>query len=77
MKTTTGSFQMVEYVEKRCGSLTDAQRKQLSVNMDDIIFVLPEDVSVVFDQFGEPSRWIYADLKFCFRHLWRKKPLDP
>ncbi|XP_024114068.1 m-AAA protease-interacting protein 1, mitochondrial [Oryzias melastigma] len=50
------SFEMVEYVEKRCGSLTDAQRKQLSVNMDDIIFVLPEDVSVVFDQFGR---------KFC------------
>lgn len=44
---------MIEYVEKRCRSLTDAQRQQLAVTMDDIIFMLPEDVSVVFDQYGE------------------------
>ena len=44
---------MVEYVQKRCRSLTKAQRQQLAVTMDDIIFVLPEDVSVVFDQYGE------------------------
>lgn len=44
---------MLEYVEKRCGSLTDAQRKQLGVQMDDIVFVLPEDISVVFDQYGQ------------------------
>ncbi|KAM4581378.1 m-AAA protease-interacting protein 1, mitochondrial [Odontesthes bonariensis] len=50
------SNEMMEYVEKRCRSLTDAQRKQLAVNMDDIIFVLPEDISVVFDEFGR---------KFC------------
>ncbi|XP_072249696.1 m-AAA protease-interacting protein 1, mitochondrial [Leuresthes tenuis] len=50
------SNEMMEYVEERCRSLTDAQRKQLAVNMDDIIFVLPEDVSVVFDEFGR---------KFC------------
>lgn len=51
------SNEMLEYVEKRCGSLTDAQRKQLGVQMDDIVFVLPEDISVVFDQYGR---------KFCF-----------
>lgn len=44
---------MLEYVEKRCGSLTDVQRKQLGVQMDDIVFVLPEDISVVFDQYGQ------------------------
>ncbi|XP_076746340.1 m-AAA protease-interacting protein 1, mitochondrial isoform X2 [Maylandia zebra] len=44
------SNEMLEYVEKRCGSLTDAQRKQLGVQTDDIVFVLPEDISVVFDQ---------------------------
>lgn len=44
---------MIDYVEKRCRSLTDAQRQQLAVKMDDIIFMLPEDVSVVFDQHGE------------------------
>ncbi len=44
---------MIEYVEKKCRSLTNAQRQQLAVNVDDIIFMLPEDVSVVFDQYGE------------------------
>lgn len=51
------SNEMVEYVEERCRSLSDTQRKQLAVNMDEIIFVLPEDISVVFDEFGR---------KFCF-----------
>lgn len=46
---------MIEHVEERCRSLTDAQRQQLAVTMDDIIFMLPEDVSVVFDQYGESS----------------------
>ncbi|KAM9352990.1 m-AAA protease-interacting protein 1, mitochondrial [Symphorus nematophorus] len=50
------STEMIEYVETKCRSLTDAQRQQLAVTMDDIIFVLPEDVSVVFDQYGR---------KFC------------
>ncbi|XP_044063046.1 m-AAA protease-interacting protein 1, mitochondrial [Siniperca chuatsi] len=51
------SNEMIDYVEKRCRSLTDAQRQQLAVTMDDIIFMLPEDVSVVVDQYGR---------KFCF-----------
>ncbi|KAM6910423.1 m-AAA protease-interacting protein 1, mitochondrial [Xenentodon cancila] len=51
------SKEMVEYVEDTCKSLTDAQRRELAVSMDDIIFALPEDVSVVFDQHGR---------KFCF-----------
>lgn len=44
---------MIDYVETRCRSLTDAQRRQLAVTMEDIVFMLPEDVSVVFDQYGE------------------------
>ncbi|XP_030604702.1 m-AAA protease-interacting protein 1, mitochondrial isoform X2 [Archocentrus centrarchus] len=51
------SSEMLEYVEKTCSSLTDAQRKRLAVQTDDIVFVLPEDISVVFDQHGR---------KFCF-----------
>ncbi|XP_029927803.1 m-AAA protease-interacting protein 1, mitochondrial [Myripristis murdjan] len=51
------SNEMVNYVEKKCKSLTDAQRQQLAISMDDIIFLLPEDVSVFFDQNGR---------KFCF-----------
>lgn len=51
------SQEVIEYVEERCSSLTKAQRKKLAVEMDDIVFVLPEDVSVVFDTHGR---------KFCF-----------
>ncbi|XP_071780516.2 m-AAA protease-interacting protein 1, mitochondrial isoform X2 [Centroberyx gerrardi] len=51
------SNEMVDYVEKKCKSLSDLQRQQLAASMDDIVFLLPEDVSVVFDQYGR---------KFCF-----------
>lgn len=44
---------MIEHIEKKCRSLTDDQRQQLAVAMDDIVFMLPEDVSAVFDQYGE------------------------
>lgn len=44
---------MREYVEEKCKDLTQDQRKQLAVMMDDIVFLLPEDVSVVFDEHGE------------------------
>lgn len=43
---------MREYVEVKCKTLTGDQRKQLAVTMDDIVFLLPEDVSVVFDEEG-------------------------
>ncbi|XP_029957895.1 m-AAA protease-interacting protein 1, mitochondrial [Salarias fasciatus] len=46
------SNEVIEYVEKKCTSLTAAQRQQLAVKMDDIIFVLPEEVSVIFDNSG-------------------------
>ncbi|XP_028281391.1 m-AAA protease-interacting protein 1, mitochondrial isoform X2 [Parambassis ranga] len=51
------SHETVDYVEEKCKSLTTAQRKQLAVKMEDIIFVLPEDITVVFDK---------SDRKFCF-----------
>lgn len=44
---------MREYVEEKCKALTEEQRKQLAVVMDDIVFSLPEDVSVVFNEHGE------------------------
>lgn len=46
-------LQMLNYVEKKCRALSDAQRQQLAVSVDDIIFMLPEDISVVFDKYGE------------------------
>lgn len=54
---------MREYVEEKCKDLTEDQRKQLAVMMDDIVFLLPEDVSVVFDEHGE--------LEFCTMALLR------
>ncbi|XP_041648541.1 m-AAA protease-interacting protein 1, mitochondrial [Cheilinus undulatus] len=51
------SREMIEYVEEKCSSLSEAKRQQLSVKMSDIVFVLPEDISVVFDTYGR---------KFCF-----------
>ncbi|KAK7886174.1 hypothetical protein WMY93_025795 [Mugilogobius chulae] len=62
---STGSFhrlkglvsdEMMEYVESRTKPLTHTQKLKLQVNTDDIIFLLPEDVTVVFDQYGR---------KFC------------
>lgn len=47
------SFQMRDYVEKKCKCLTNEQRQQLAVTVDDIVFMVPEDVSVVFDEQGE------------------------
>ncbi|XP_075937342.1 m-AAA protease-interacting protein 1, mitochondrial [Anarhichas minor] len=51
------SSETIDYVQTRCRSLSEAQRQQLAVTMEDIVFMLPEDVSVVFDKFGR---------KFCF-----------
>ncbi|XP_059195407.1 m-AAA protease-interacting protein 1, mitochondrial [Centropristis striata] len=51
------SHEMIDYVQTRCKSLTKAQRQELAVKMEDIIFLLPEDVSVVVDEYGR---------KFCF-----------
>lgn len=39
-------------MEEKCKVLTVAQRKQLAVMMNDIVFLLPEDVSVVSDEEG-------------------------
>lgn len=51
-------FQMREYVEEQCKALTAEQRKQLAVMQNDIVFLLPEDVSVVFDEEGV-FRWFF------------------
>ncbi|KAM4600417.1 m-AAA protease-interacting protein 1, mitochondrial [Polymixia lowei] len=51
------SNKMVDYVEEKCKSLTDVQRQELAISVDDIIFLLPEDVSVFVDEYGR---------RFCF-----------
>ncbi|XP_031432300.1 uncharacterized protein LOC105891910 [Clupea harengus] len=42
----------VERVKTKYKVLSHAQKKTLAISSDDIVFVLPEDVSVVFDRRG-------------------------
>lgn len=51
------SDEMVDYVKKKCSSLTDDQRQKLAISMEDVVFIQPEDVSLVFDTYGR---------KYCF-----------
>ncbi|XP_077432233.1 m-AAA protease-interacting protein 1, mitochondrial [Vanacampus margaritifer] len=46
------SVEMIRCIEERCQALPQHHRQHLAVSMDDIIFVFPEDVSVVFDTLG-------------------------
>ncbi|XP_037129707.1 m-AAA protease-interacting protein 1, mitochondrial [Syngnathus acus] len=63
------SVEMIRYIEERCQPLPQHHRQHLAVSMDDIIFVLPEDISVVFDSHGR---------KFCtiVMRLWYLTTLD-
>ncbi|XP_061573459.1 m-AAA protease-interacting protein 1, mitochondrial [Cololabis saira] len=68
------SKEMVEYLEDKCKCLPSAQRTELAVGMDDIIFSLPEDVSVVFDQHGRK----FCSVAMRFWHLSSHEgPDDP
>lgn len=68
------SREMIDYVEEKCSSLTEAQRKQLAVTLNDIIFSLPEDVSVVFDTHGR--KFCYITMRFWFLST-HEGPEDP
>ncbi|XP_049902226.1 m-AAA protease-interacting protein 1, mitochondrial [Epinephelus moara] len=68
------SNEMIDYVKTRCKSLTDAQRQHLAVTMDDIIFMLPEDVSVVFDRYGR--KYCFIVMRFWFLSTY-EGPDDP
>ncbi|XP_074538950.1 m-AAA protease-interacting protein 1, mitochondrial [Halichoeres trimaculatus] len=68
------SREMIEYVEEKCSSLTAARRKQLAVAMNDIIFALPEDVSVVFDTHGR--KFCNITMRFWFLST-HEGPDDP
>ncbi|XP_034554344.1 m-AAA protease-interacting protein 1, mitochondrial [Notolabrus celidotus] len=68
------SEEMIEYIKKWGSSLTEAQKQQLAVTMDDIIFVLPEDVSVVFDTHGR--KFCYVTMRFWFLSA-HEGPEDP
>lgn len=63
------SDEMMEYVETKTTALSKAQMKKLLVTADDIIFLLPEDIDVVFDAHGR---------KFCsiVMRFWFLTTLD-
>ncbi|XP_057689979.1 m-AAA protease-interacting protein 1, mitochondrial [Corythoichthys intestinalis] len=44
------SVEMIRYMEERCRPLSERHRQNLAVSMEDIILVLPEEVSVDFVQ---------------------------
>ncbi|XP_072538165.1 m-AAA protease-interacting protein 1, mitochondrial [Salminus brasiliensis] len=46
------SVKAVENVRKKYNTLTEVQRRHLAISSDDIVFLLPEDVSVVLDSRG-------------------------
>ncbi|XP_053183402.1 m-AAA protease-interacting protein 1, mitochondrial [Scomber japonicus] len=68
------SKETVNYIEKKCRPFTKDQQQQLAVSMDDIIFLLPEDVSVVFDQYGRKFCFIVMRFWFLSTH---EGPEDP
>ncbi|XP_010772360.1 uncharacterized protein C2orf47 homolog, mitochondrial [Notothenia coriiceps] len=59
------SNETIDHVKAMCKSLTDAQRQKLAIAMDDIIFMIPEDVSVVFDEDGKT----YCFIVMRFWHM--------
>ncbi len=54
-------LQAVDRVRKQCKTLSEAQQTHLAISLDDIIFLLPEDVSVYFDESGECVHSSYAE----------------
>ncbi|KAL6462157.1 hypothetical protein MHYP_G00285790 [Metynnis hypsauchen] len=56
-------------VRRRYNTLTEVQRRHLAISLDDIVFLLPEDVSVVSDSRGR---------KFCsiIMRLWHLTSAD-
>uniref|UniRef100_A0A0E9RIC6 Uncharacterized protein n=1 Tax=Anguilla anguilla TaxID=7936 RepID=A0A0E9RIC6_ANGAN len=45
-------FQVFEHAWRTYKTLTEAQRRNLAIAPDDIIFLIPEDVSLFFDSRG-------------------------
>ena len=59
-------LQTVQYVKKKCASLSEEQRQALAVSLEDIIFLLPEEVSVLQDDNGTFKRLIIHSFIFMF-----------
>ncbi|XP_056142625.1 m-AAA protease-interacting protein 1, mitochondrial [Lampris incognitus] len=68
------SNEVLEYIKKNCNSLNVVQRQQLAISADDILFMLPEDVSVIIDQHGR--KFCFVVMRFWFLSTF-KGPDDP
>ena len=66
------SLQTVQYV-KKCASLSDEQRQTLVVSLENIIFLLPEEVSLLQDDNGTLSyrivSYTFKVLDYSFIHI--------
>ncbi|KAM6968076.1 m-AAA protease-interacting protein 1, mitochondrial [Aplochiton taeniatus] len=57
------SKEMVEYADKRCKALTESQRQHLAISLEDIVFLLPEDVTLLFHH-GKKD--VYIIIRFWY-----------
>uniref|UniRef100_A0A9J8DEW7 Si:dkey-82o10.4 n=1 Tax=Cyprinus carpio carpio TaxID=630221 RepID=A0A9J8DEW7_CYPCA len=57
-------LQAVDSVRKKCKTLSEAQKRHLAISLSDIIFLLPEDVSVFFDQSGR--KFLYITMRLWY-----------
>ncbi|RXN24572.1 m-AAA protease-interacting mitochondrial-like protein [Labeo rohita] len=58
------SREAVDTVRKQCKTLSEAQKRHLAISLDDIIFLLPEDVSVFFDLSGR--KFLYITMRLWY-----------
>ncbi|KAG1942950.1 m-AAA protease-interacting protein 1, mitochondrial [Pimephales promelas] len=61
---TVMSREAIERVRKKCKSLSEAQKTHLAISLDDMIFLLPEDVSIFFDQTGR--KFVYITMRLWY-----------
>ncbi|XP_067303899.1 m-AAA protease-interacting protein 1, mitochondrial isoform X2 [Pseudorasbora parva] len=58
------SREAVERIRKKCTTLSEVQKTHLAISLDDMIFLLPEDVSVFFDQRGR--KFVYITMRLWY-----------
>ncbi|XP_073703989.1 m-AAA protease-interacting protein 1, mitochondrial [Garra rufa] len=58
------SKEAIDSVRKQCKTLSEAQQRHLAISLNDIIFLLPEDVSVFFDPSGR--KFLYITMRLWY-----------
>ncbi|KAI1886144.1 hypothetical protein AGOR_G00210980 [Albula goreensis] len=67
--SNVASNEAVEHARGKCRGLSEVQRRNLAIALDDIVLLIPEDVSVFFDSRGR---------KYCYIlvRLWHLSSAD-